>query len=499
MASSKPTMGEIAQDDHGIFMTQAHVATLLDNPDDTVLRARGRDLRIYDELLRDDQVTSTLGQRIDSVVGKETEVIPGGNRPIDQAAADFIREQIDNIGRWDDVYRKMSYGLFYGWGVGECIWRIGSKYIELADIKVRDRGRFRFNAHNELVLLSTRRPQGEAMPDRKFWTFNSGATHDDNPYGLGLAHAIYWPVFFKRNGIKFWLMFLEKFGMPTVSVGLPNGKIDDVAERRKALAVIKSIQADSGVVIPEDFVVGLIEAARSGTADYNELCERMDKAISKVMVGQTMTTDDGGSMAQAVVHKDVSSAIQKADADLVCASFNHTVARWLTDWNFPGAAYPKVWRKVEPEEDLMRRAQRDNQIAMLGYEPTEQYIKVAYGDGWVKRDAPSWPMQGGGGYGGFGAGPEFAELNQLARKRIDSRADQAELVDAANALSTQYRDIVGDRVDKLLAFLEESDDVATFQEHLLEMMAETPSEKATETIRNATFGARLRALFRGQR
>lgn len=496
MASSKPNLGEIARDDHGIFMTQAHVATLLDNPDDTVMRARGRDLRIYDELLRDDQVTSTLGQRIDSVVGTETEIIAGGKRAIDKAAADFIREQIAGLGRWDDIYKKMSYGLYYGWGVGECIWRTGSKYVELADIKVRDRARFRFNTNNELLLLNTKNPHGLAMPDRKFWMFNSGSSHDDNPYGLGLAHAIYWPVFFKRNGIKFWLMFLEKFGMPTTSVKLPQGKIDDPAERAKAKAVIRSIQADSGVVIPDDFVVELIEAARSGTADYSALCERMDKAISKVMVGQTMTTDDGSSQSQAVIHKEVSEALQKADADLLCGSFNNTVVRWLIDWNFPGAAYPKIWRKVEPEEDLMQRAERDNQIAMLGYEPTEQYMKDVYGDGWVKREVVMLPPRGDG----LGPmGPEFSELSDLARKRIDNRADQAALADAAAAFATQYSEIYGKRVEQLLAVLEETKDFTEFQRRITDMMTEAPSTHSVEKIRNATFAARLMGLLRGQR
>ncbi|USE35242.1 DUF935 domain-containing protein [Endozoicomonas sp. SCSIO W0465] len=42
-------------------------------------------------------------------------------------------------------------------------------------------------------------------------------------------------------------------------------------------------------------IIELIEAARSGTADYDALCQRMDKAISKVILSQTMTTDDGSS------------------------------------------------------------------------------------------------------------------------------------------------------------------------------------------------------------
>nr|WP_306670755.1 MULTISPECIES: DUF935 family protein [unclassified Endozoicomonas] len=81
----------------------------------------------------------------------------------------------------------------------------------------------------------------------------------------------------------------------------------------------------------------MIEAARSGTADYDVLCQRMDKAISKVILSQTMTTDDGSSHSQAEVHQEVARSVIKSDADLVCESLNQQVIKWLTEWNFPNA------------------------------------------------------------------------------------------------------------------------------------------------------------------
>ena len=51
----KPALGEIAQADHGIRMAKAYTSMLMENPD-SVLQQRGRDMKIYDEILRDDQV-----------------------------------------------------------------------------------------------------------------------------------------------------------------------------------------------------------------------------------------------------------------------------------------------------------------------------------------------------------------------------------------------------------------------------------------------------------
>ncbi|MDA9095398.1 DUF935 domain-containing protein [Porticoccaceae bacterium] len=490
--ATRSELGEIARDDHGI-LGSVYTARLLDNPD-TVLQRRGRDLQIYEELLRDDQVKSTFEQRRTAVVGAETEVIPASDSPIDIEAADFIREQLAGIA-WDSKCDKMLYGIFYGFAVAECMYRRTPTRVELADILVRDRGRFKFDSNNQLNLINIQHPSGLLMPEQKFWHYSAGGSHDDNPYGLGLAHHVYWPVFFKRNDIKFWLIFLEKFGQPTTAARLPAAKAADPLERQKAMRVLGSIQTNGRVVIPEEMTIELIEAARSGAADYDQLYERMDKAISKAVIGQTMTTDDGSSHSQATVHADVADAIRKSDADMLLSSFNCGPVRWLTDWNFPGAGYPKVWRKVEPPEDLASLAERDNKISTLGFEPTEQYIEQTYGPGWVKKAAaPLPPIDGLGPMG-----PEFAELSRLAQARVDHRGDEQSLVDAAKAFGTKYKELYGDRVDGLLEFLESTDDEVTFRKHLTEMLKEAPNDAAVETIRDATFFSRMMGALRGER
>ncbi|MDO6575377.1 phage portal protein family protein, partial [Staphylococcus pasteuri_A] len=84
-----------------------------------------------------------------------------------------------------------------------------------------------------------------------------------------------------------------------------------------------------------------LEAARSGSADYETQRKALDQAISKIVLSQTMTTDNGSSQSQAKVHSDVKEDVIKADADLICESLNNTAVTWLTNWNFPGAKPPK--------------------------------------------------------------------------------------------------------------------------------------------------------------
>ena len=80
-------------------------------------------------------------------------------------------------------------------------------------------------------------------------------------------------------------------------------------------------------------------AARSGTADYKALQDQMDAVIQKVVLGQTASTQGTpGKMGNENLQSDVRDDIIKADADLICESWNTGPAVWLTQWNFPGAA-----------------------------------------------------------------------------------------------------------------------------------------------------------------
>jgi hypothetical protein len=96
-----------------------------------------------------------------------------------------------------------------------------------------------------------------------------------------------------------------------------------------------------------------------------------------------MTTDNGSSLSQANVHQTVKDDIVKADADLICSSFNESVVKWLTDWNFPGAAYPRVWRQMDAAKDLEAEADRDTKLQGLGIYLKPEAIAAKYGDDYL--------------------------------------------------------------------------------------------------------------------
>lgn len=484
----------------------ANYGGMLENPDAVLQQRGGGDYKVYTEALRDDQVKSCFQQRRLAVVGADWIVEPGlkGNRAA-KKAADALRDNLTRID-FDKITDQMLYGVYYGHAVGEIIWQPNGSLLDIAAIKVRDRARFRYDIDGGLHLARAGF-KFEAMPDRKFWTFNTGADHSDNPYGIGLGHYVYWPVFFKRNGIKFWLIFLEKFGMPTAVGKLPAGAKDDKETRKKLLAALRAVAVDSAVVIPEGAEITLLEAARSGAVDYDAMRAAMDSAIAKVILSQTMTTDNGSSRSQSETHAGVRDMVVKADADLVCSSFNQSVVKWWTEYNFPGVTPPVVYRVTTPPEDLAKRAERDEKIKALGYEPTEEYIKETYGEGWIKSQAAVAALPAFGGLdpnANPGLDPNtpaasFAELARLVTLKAGNRADHATLAEAAKRLASDYEELIGERVDQLVAYAESSGDYDTFRKHLAELMGLMPPTGSQQAVERANFVSRLLGAFRSQR
>ena len=432
---TKPHIPEVAVILGGRDITRGYVDSLpLLPPTDRILQMAGG-WKGYDEILRDDQVAATFAQRRLAVVRKPWLVEPGGTSRNDKRAAQLVQDTLETLG-WDNVTDHMLYGRFFGFSVAEILWSVAKDGIRIQDIKVRDRARFAFAPDGALRMMTMSAPNGEALPERKFWVAAVGASHADEPYGRGLANALYWPVWFKRHGAKFWAIYLEKFGAPTPIGRFPAGTVAE--ERTRLLEAIQSIQTEAGIVLPEGITIELLEATRSGQAGYEAWMGYWDHAIAKIVLGQTMTTDNGSSLSQARVHMEVREDLVSADADLICQSANASWVRWLVDYNIPGAAYPRLWRDNEVQEDQKTRADRDKILYEMGYRLTPEAVARIYGPDYesIKQASPETAQEKQPAAGTVQAA-NFAEMNHL------EFPDQTALDDAVKAISSETLDEQG--------------------------------------------------------
>jgi phage gp29-like protein len=228
--------------------------------------------------------------------------------------------------------------------------------------------------------------KGEPMPERKFIVHSVGAK-DGNPYGLGLGSKLFWPVWFKRQGITFWLTFLDKFGSPTAVGKYPNGT--NKTDQDKLLEALAAISQDAGVSIPEGMVIELLEATRGGQAGYESLCRYMDEQISYCILGEAPgAKNSGGALASAAITRnEVRLELVQFDADMLSATLNKTLVSWISEFNVPGATPPTVWRKIVEPEDIKVRAERDKILFEMGMRPDADYQAENY-PGWTMTKPP---------------------------------------------------------------------------------------------------------------
>lgn len=387
--SSKPVTDEIATISRDVDLFSGWL-NRLENPD-PVLRteSRGKGLKLYDEVDRDPHAGAVLQTRYLAVVGKEWEVIPAdqpgkrGRRAKtdrNEEIARFVESALSAC-NFDQARSEMLQGILYGFYVVEVIWTKTDKGVVPGRLRAKHPRRFTFTANRELRLLTPENQvEGVPVPDRKFIVFTYGSS--DNPYGCGLGRRLWWSVWFKKNSIKFWMIFSEKFGQP-VTVGMyPAGTSEE--DQQRLLDALDALQTDTGVKIPDTMKIAFLEAQRQGSINtYEGLCNYMDRQISKAVLGQTLTTEVGstGSYAASQTHNEVRDDIVKADADLHCECLNQTLVRWIVDYNFPGVtAYPELWIRTEAEQDLKPLAERDKILVReIGVPVPESYFYDTYG------------------------------------------------------------------------------------------------------------------------
>ena len=147
------------------------------------------------------------------------------------------------------------------------------------------------------------------------------------PDDLGLlAKAAPW-VIYKRNTTGDWSQFSEVFGMPIQEYTYDS---DDEGSRERAISDAANVGSLATFVHGQDTSLNLIEAGnKTGSADvYERLCERCNNEISKLFLGNTLTTEssDTGTQALGTVHKKGEDKIAQSDRLYVLDVLNYEAA-----------------------------------------------------------------------------------------------------------------------------------------------------------------------------
>lgn len=200
---------------------------------------------------------------------------------------------------------------------------------------------------------------------------------DGRSLGLMLAAAPY--VIYKRNTMSDWAQFCEIFGMPLLE-GIYDGA--DEEARMKLLNDLYNRGANTALVHPEGTNLTIHDSqTKSGSNDlYKGLAEFCNSEISKLFLGNTLTTEvgDHGTQALGTVHQSIEERIEEMDRQTILNLLNFEMTDIFASMGVNTTGGEFVF-KVPQQTDLAARISIDERIKRLGIPVSDDYFYETYG------------------------------------------------------------------------------------------------------------------------
>lgn len=317
----------------------------------------------------DDEIAAALETRHDAIIST-----PWRLHPFEGADIEWLWEAIEP--HVDAILSGAWQAVPYGYSVIELVYR-------------KDAGRFAIdNASEKPIEWFEPKRDGTLMyypPDGGFGSSVSGVgeTVDStykfivtrrgptyrNPYGKALLSLCYWPWFFRYNGWRYWMRFLERFADPFI-VGQTSNP-EEFVQRLQAADIINSIGVGT------DEKVSVVSPGQAG--EFEKVESVLRDRIQRTILGQTLTSQvgDKGSYAAAKVHDGVRDDKRTSDIRLIRGSMQRVInALW--DLNkFAGKPPTFILQDDTGLEES--RATRDATLVNAGIlRFTQRYIQSAY-------------------------------------------------------------------------------------------------------------------------
>lgn len=325
------------------------------------------------------QYGSVLSTRKRAIQSIELQVEASGDSAEEQKLADAVREQIaDHPGTYD-LIGDMLDGLGKGYSVTEIVWDVEGRQWRPERFEWHDPRLFQFDrlTRKELRKRVQADFNGAQLEPFKFIRhvpkLKSGI-----PARNGLARLALWTFLLKTYSLKDWAAFLEVHGMP-LRLG-KYGAAASEADKRVLLNAVRNLGSDAAAIVPTGMEIEFVETKGFSEKPFEGFATYLDKALSKAIIGQTMTADEGGSLAQAKVHDNVRIDIKKADAKQLNGTLARDLVRPFIDLNYgPRDKYPQLLVVVTEPEDIKTLSEALSKLVPLGLKVQSSEVRDRIG------------------------------------------------------------------------------------------------------------------------
>ena len=202
------------------------------------------------------------------------------------------------------------------------------------------------------------------------WLIEAG-----RPDNLGLYLKAALQTIPKKNTFAFWDQFGELFGIPFRVAKSASPYDKDIDELQKMMETMGS--AGWGI-FPEGTEVEIKETSRGDA--YNVFDKRIDRAnseLSKLVILQTMTIEDGSSLSQSQTHLQIFQNLIEEDADKLRDIINGQLLPRMVKLGFPVKGLTFDWDYSVDYTPEQQKAYEE--MVLQHYDVDPDYFQNKYG------------------------------------------------------------------------------------------------------------------------
>jgi phage gp29-like protein len=351
-----------------------HLFGILPNPD-KILGKNYQRMEILTDLLSDSHVKSCVQSRKAGTLSLDWEILQ-------MEAPDAVFELIKRVFDKLDL-RRITSEMLDSWAYGykplEVYWEYRDGYITPVDVIGKPPEWFAFDAYNNLLFLKKGELNGTLVPTRKFILIQNEQSYT-NPYGDSALSRCYWPVTFKKGGIKFWVRFTERYGSPMLIAEMSGDGTLEATQ--KVLDLLADVRRGGVASLPAGYTAKIVEAMKTSSVDtYETMIDFFNSEITKSILSTALGLQELGNVGSYAATKSGENSkmqVVASDVKLVEEGYN-TLISWIVAYNFgQNVKLPRFNLYAEQEVDKAL-SERDATLANANIVKFERsYIKAAY-------------------------------------------------------------------------------------------------------------------------
>jgi SPP1 gp7 family putative phage head morphogenesis protein len=297
---------------------------------------------LYDEVVLDGHVEGIIGQRKDSLLAEKFKLVNKDGEPLPEVQAIFENEWFYDFMEFSLSAEWWGHALIQLW---DPIKGVGYGSVQLVPRRhvVPERGGVSVLQGDNVNLINYR------VPPYSDWTVEVG-----RPRELGLLKIAAPGFIFKKNALLQWSQYTEIFGMP-FRVGKTSSR--NQADLDRMGRNLKEMGAAAYAVFQEGESIDFYQPQSTSNASdiYDKLIQRCNSELSKLILRQTMTIEDGSSLSQSEVHERVMEVLKEADKRKMKFTVNKLIPKMVAHGLIPeGARFEweatidleELWKKV---------------------------------------------------------------------------------------------------------------------------------------------------------